>query len=51
MYARDRDPGRVHVHARDHDHLGGCRSHVRVLVRVRPRDHRVRQRGGEESCH
>jgi hypothetical protein len=51
MRVRDRDLGRVHVHVRDHDHPGNCTSHGRGFARVRFRDHRDRQKGGEESCH
>jgi hypothetical protein len=50
-YVRDRDLGRDHVHVHDHDPSGGCMSHGRGLARVRFRDHRDRQKGGEEICH
>jgi hypothetical protein len=50
MYARDHDHDHDRDHDRDHDHPGSRMSHVRVLVRARPRGHRARQMGGEEFC-
>ena len=51
MLVRDRDLGRVHVHVHVRGRPGSCKSRVRGLVRVRLRDHRDRQEGGEETYH
>ena len=51
MLVRDRDLGRAHVHVHVRGRPGSCKSHARGLARVRLRDRRDRQEGGEETYH